>query len=155
MTIIEHILIATDFSACAEEALKQAVYLAHSLKAKITMMYVFDSPFPNRDDTPLRAYPRFYQSLQEFKRDEEKKLIASANLPREGVEIRPLFKEGSPSLQIVKAAQELKADLIVVGTHGRAGMSRFLIGSVAQKVSQTAPCPVLIVREKSEETRTG
>lgn len=151
MTKIEHILVGTDLSACAEEALKQAVYLAQSLKGKITLLYVFESPFPYPDDAAIRAYPQLYRSLQDFKREEQKKLLDAAGAPGAGVEITPLFKEGSASLEIVQAAKDLKADLIVVGTHGRMGMSRFLMGSVAQRVSQTAPCPVLIVREKGEE----
>lgn len=151
MAKIQQILVATDFSACAKEALEQAIDLARNLKGKITLLYVFESPFPYPDATSLSAYPQLYRSLQDFKREEEKKLQSAAGIPGAGIEIRPLFKEGSASLEIVKAAQELKADLIVVGTHGRAGMSRFLMGSVAQRVSQSAPCPVLIVREKREE----
>ncbi|HZR45664.1 MAG TPA: universal stress protein [Candidatus Manganitrophaceae bacterium] len=151
MAKFQHILVATDFSACAEEALRQAVDLAQGLQGKITLLHVFESPFPYPDAPSLSAYPQLYRSLQDFKREEEKKLQSIAGTVGTAIGIRPLFKEGSPSLEIVKAARELKADLIVVGTHGRAGMSRFLMGSVAQKVSQIASCPVLIVREKSDE----
>jgi nucleotide-binding universal stress UspA family protein len=53
---------------------------------------------------------------------------------------------GDPSSQIVRTARSLRADMIVLGTHGRRGVSRFLLGSVAERVIATAPCPVLTVR---------
>jgi len=55
---------------------------------------------------------------------------------------------GDPSAQIVRTARSTRADLIVIGTHGRRGVSKFLLGSVAERVIATAPCPVLTVRTK-------
>jgi nucleotide-binding universal stress UspA family protein len=55
---------------------------------------------------------------------------------------------GDPALQIVRAARSMRADLIVMGTHGRRGVSKFFLGSVAERVIATAPCPVLTVRGK-------
>ena len=58
--------------------------------------------------------------------------------------------EGNPAIEVVKYAQENKVDLVVVGTLGRSGLSRFLLGSTAEKIIRTAPCPVLVVRQPEE-----
>ena len=156
MIKMEQILVATDFSSCAQAALRQAVYLAKKLKGRITLLHVFDSPFPYPAHPSLRAYPQVLQWIQDFKQDEKKKLEAIVEKVRqEGIDVTPVFKEGSPSSDVVLAAQELKADLIVLGTQGRSGLPHFLMGSVAEAVSRSAPCPVLVVREKEEEAPSG
>ncbi|MFN8515911.1 MAG: universal stress protein [Thermomicrobiales bacterium] len=62
-----------------------------------------------------------------------------------------LLREGAPASDIVAAAQEWQADLIVVGTHGRGGLGRLVLGSVAESVLRDAPCPVLVVRMGTAE----
>lgn len=152
MIKMEHVLVATDFSSCAQAALQQAVSLAKKLNGRITLLHVFDLPLPYTSDPSLRDYPQMVQWLQDFKKDQEKKLQAAAEKARqEGVDVAPLFKEGSPSSDIVPVAEEIKADLIVIGTQGRTGLPRFLMGSVAESVSRSAPCPVLVVRDKENE----
>jgi len=69
---------------------------------------------------------------------------------KEGVKFFSSVLEGNPAVEIVKYAQENGADLIVVGTLGRGGLSRFLLGSTAEKVIRTAPCPVMVVRQPEE-----
>jgi nucleotide-binding universal stress UspA family protein len=63
-----------------------------------------------------------------------------------GVRTAALMMDGEPAQQIVRAARSKRADLIVVGTHGRTGLNKFFVGSVAQRVVVTAPCPVVTVR---------
>jgi nucleotide-binding universal stress UspA family protein len=67
---------------------------------------------------------------------------------RAGIRAVGMMAEGEPARQIVRAARSKRADLIVVGTHGRTGFNRFLVGSIAQRVVVTAPCPVVTVRGK-------
>jgi nucleotide-binding universal stress UspA family protein len=153
--MIQHILMATDFSPCAQDALKQALYLAQGLKAKMTLLNVFETFFPSPDFPSTGDYPGVYQWLENVKKEEKRKLKVTAEIvEREGVDVAVLFKEGNPSAEIVRTAQEINADLIVLGTHGRKGLSHVLMGSVAERVARHAPCPVLIVREKSERERS-
>ena len=67
---------------------------------------------------------------------------------KSGVRAATAMVTGDPSAQIVRIARSTRADLIVIGTHGRRGVSKFLLGSVAERVIATAPCPVLTVRAK-------
>jgi len=68
------------------------------------------------------------------------------NEMRQKVEVEPVIRQGVPFLEIVRVAAERKADLIVMGTHGRTGLAHALMGSVAEKVVRMAACPVLTVR---------
>jgi nucleotide-binding universal stress UspA family protein len=80
----------------------------------------------------------------------------AARLAKRGVKVRTLLREGTPHRAIVDAAKQPGTDLIVMGTHGRTGMSRLLLGSVAELVIRHAPCPVLTVRGgKPRKPRTG
>jgi len=154
--MIQHILMATDFSSCAQEALKQAVSLAQGLKAKITLLNIFETFFPYGDTPSAGDSPGVYRWLENIKNEEKRKLRLTAEIvSREGVEVALLYKEGNPSAEIIRTAQEINADVIVLGTHGRKGFSHALMGSVAERVARHAPCPVLIVREKSEEKLRG
>lgn len=149
MITMEHLLVATDFSACSKEALNYAIHLAEKMKGRLTLLHVFESPFFYPAEISVGAYPEVYQWLQDFRQDELKKLNALAEqLRKEGLSVEPLFKEGVPSLEIVQTAKEVGADLIVLGTHGRKGLSHVVMGSVAERVSREAPCPIFIVREK-------
>jgi nucleotide-binding universal stress UspA family protein len=67
---------------------------------------------------------------------------------KSGIRVAATMVTGDPSAQIVRTARSTRADLIVIGTHGRRGVSKFLLGSVAERVIATAPCPVLTVRTK-------
>lgn len=154
--MIQHILTATDFSSCAQGALKQAVSLAQGLKAKITLLNIFETFFPSADTPSAGDSPGVYRWLENVKNEEKQKLRLTAEIvSREGVEVAVLYKEGNPSAEIIRTAQEINADVIVLGTHGRKGFSHTLMGSVAERVARHAPCPVLIVREKSEQKLRG
>ncbi len=156
MPKIERILVPTDFSSYATEALGQAVYLARHLKAKITLLHVFESLFPYAPPPSSGPHAGAYLWLQNLKKEQEEKLQAVAQTVRtEAVEVTPLFKEGLPHTEIVRTAQEIEADLISMGTHGKKGLTHRLLGSVTERVAREAPCPVLIVREKKERNRSG
>jgi nucleotide-binding universal stress UspA family protein len=74
-----------------------------------------------------------------------------SGLPLENIDWEKSVTEGDASSAIVRQAQDLKADVIVMGTHGRTGLPYMLIGSVAEKVARTAPCPVLTIRPETFE----
>jgi universal stress protein A len=91
-----------------------------------------------------------YQEMDAFlRRDAEKRLrTLSKSARRSGVRARTLLSRGVPHEAIRRAARKARADLVVVGTHGRTGLSRLVVGSVAARVLATAPCPVLTVRSR-------
>ena len=139
---IEHILVAHDFSDNAEPALAYAVSLAEKFRARLTLMHAYERP--------AYSYPE--SLVEDF--DFETKVDRAAARALEGVAARVrsaaipvtvLLRKGTPSVEIVAAAEQANADLIVMGTHGRRGLSRALVGSVAETVVRTAPCPVLTV----------
>jgi nucleotide-binding universal stress UspA family protein len=144
MTIIH----PTDFSDAAQGAEQQAVRLARALSAELILLHALGElplagmPLPGTpDNESIRARQR---------QEAEKALRARDSVIRElGVAVRWIVREGGPAEAIVRAAVEEHADLIVIGTHGRSGLDRLLIGSVADRVVRRAPCPVMTVRERS------
>ena len=147
MKSIKRILYATDYSKASGRALDEAVKLAKQNNAELWVVHVIE---------PLATYvsgedfggAELYMRLEETtKRDAEssmKKLMQ--RLERLRVKAKSLLLKGSPHEQIVKAAKNKKADMIVVGTHGRTGLSKLFMGSVAGRVVSTAHCPVVTVR---------
>jgi universal stress protein A len=73
-----------------------------------------------------------------------------ASAARHGISLQSLFLEGRPFEQIIQAAEEEKVDLIVLGSHGRSGLARLLMGSVAERVTATVTCPVLVAKLPEE-----
>ncbi len=137
------ILIPTDGSDTANKAVKHALGLAKALNSKVYGIYVVDiSAFAGLPEEIV------WDSMKNLLRDESKRALGyiEEHAKKEGVEFEALVKEGVPAEEIVKAASEIKADLIVMGTSGRTGIDKFLLGSVAEKVIRTAPCPVMVVR---------
>ena len=85
--------------------------------------------------------------MLETRRWTKRKLDAlTAKAGKSGVKIVGLTADGSPAQQIVRVAKSKRFDLVVIGTHGRTGLAKFFLGSVAGRVVSTAPCPVLTVR---------
>jgi nucleotide-binding universal stress UspA family protein len=110
---------------------------------------VFEPPFYTLEGREARIHPEVDRWVRELREKESKKLDGEVEaVKRQGVNVRPYFKEGSPLVEILKVAEEVGADLVVLGTHGRTGMDRFVVGSVAERVTRKASCSVLIIREK-------
>jgi nucleotide-binding universal stress UspA family protein len=136
---IRRILLATDLSTASAGATDQALELTRALHADLLVVSVIDSATP-MSSGPL---PRMDQ------RRAARELAAQALVVkgrRVGVSVSFLVWEGEPGPAIVEAAEAEGADLIVVGTHGRNRVERFVLGSVSDHVVRHAPCPVLIVR---------
>jgi nucleotide-binding universal stress UspA family protein len=142
-----NVLVATDFSSASRPAFRRAVALAAASRAVLWIGHVIP-PAPRRVDGG--ALPRMYREMDAFIRsDAEKRLRALAELARRaGVRARPLLLSGVPHEAIRRAARARRADVVVLGTHGRTGVARLVVGSVASRVVATAPCPVLTVRPR-------
>ena len=150
MLALQRILMATDFSAYSKEAFDYAVYLAKSLGADLYLLHVFEPPFYPPPGMPLKVPPDVHRWIAELKEEESKRLKALVDeAQQKGAKVHTIFKEGEPFVEILKTAEEITADLIVLSTHGRTGLVRILMGSVAERVVRRAPCPVLTVRPKA------
>jgi len=140
---IRRILIATDGSEYTKEAVSQGLQLAKVLGAEVTALYVIDQTsfvsFP-MDSSIVSVY-----SLLE---NEGKRSVEDVQKEGEqlGVKVTPIVVEGSPTRKIVEIAADF--DLVVIGTLGRSAITKLFMGSVAERVTRYAPCPVLVVRSK-------
>ncbi len=138
----KNILIPTDGSDIAEKVAMHAIGLAKAVGAKAYGLYVIDtSAFIG---VPTEA---IWESMKSLLEEEGKKALEAIEKMAEegGVECETILNEGSPHKNIVEVAENKDVDLIVMGTAGRVGLDRFLLGSVAEKVVRTAPCPVTVV----------
>ena len=146
MIRIKTILFPTDFSESSNHALKYALSFAKEYGAKLHVLHVIEEvahaiPFDMLQAPPLAE---FMTALEEQSRRALDEVVPQEL--REEIEWDPMVRKGVPFYEIVRAADELKADLIVCGTHGRTGLKHMIFGSVAEKVVRKAPCPVLSVR---------
>ena len=139
------ILVPTDFSAGSSRAWAVAQRLAHDLGAELILVHVLV-------ETPLYSEGPFSmqrtRTVFEAARAGVEKTLGewTAAATAEGLSVRWLARSGTPHVEIIDVANAEQADLIVVGTHGRAGLDRALLGSVADRVIRTARCPVVTVR---------
>ena len=149
MIALHRILMATDFSDYSNEAMEYAVYLARGFGADLYLLHVFELPFFSHTGVSPGVRPEVHQLIMEAKQEAQEKLNKLAEEVRHQVaKAHPIFKEGTPFLEILKTAGEVPADLIVLGTHGRTGLAHVLMGSVAERVVRKAACPVFSVRPK-------
>jgi nucleotide-binding universal stress UspA family protein len=138
----KRIVVGTDFSPYAEAALDYAIALARPLGAEIVVVYAYEVPvyaFPDGALITGDLIDRLAKVSDEAMRDLLKKRTSS------GVAIRGLVRSGAAWQEIDRVADEEKADLVVIGTHGRRGLARMVLGSVAERVVRTSHCPVLTV----------
>ena len=147
MTIYQRILVPIDGSTTSERALQEAIRLAEG-KAQLRVAYVLEEIFPL--DTEGYAFID-YAALQEAVRHTgERTLAQAAEKARQSgmtAETALLDAKGKRIAGVIKDdALHWQADLIVIGTHGRSGLSRLLLGSVAEGVARDAPVPVLLIR---------
>lgn len=139
MADFTRILVATDFGKPAARAVQLAAAFAEVFKAKLTILFVFSVP----PTMGLTGGPFPIEKLQEQAR--EALDAETANLKQRAPGVTSVMRTGSPWEEILREAAEQNADLIVLGTHGRRGLPRALIGSVAERVLRMASIPVLTV----------
>jgi nucleotide-binding universal stress UspA family protein len=147
MTAIKNVLIATDFSEPSIEALAYGRQLAHAFSSRLHILHV-------TGDIAASAGTEMY-GLDVIAMQQEVDAAARRQLDaivtpddRRTLDVETVLRtSNSPAQQIVAYARDASIDLIVLGTHGRGGMAHLLLGSVAERVVRTAPCPVLTVRD--------
>ncbi len=141
------IVVGTDGSETAAEAVRQAIDLAKLSGAQLSIVSAFEPVSKRQVQSEALDAPADVQ--YEIGPREDVNLVldgAAASARKEGIEVQTHPVEGEPAEAILNAAEETKADLIVVGNKGMTGARRFLLGSVPNNVSHHAPCSVIIVR---------
>jgi universal stress protein A len=148
MKRLRRILHATDFSAASKRAFDMAVEFAKQNKAELLLVHVLVPHVAYSADT--YADPEIYIELERSARRQAQSSIEAlvGKLKRAKVKATAVLLKGTAHGQIVRAAKNRRADMIVIGTHGRTGISKLLMGSVAGRVIAEASCPVLTVRGK-------
>ncbi|HXG53069.1 MAG TPA: universal stress protein [candidate division Zixibacteria bacterium] len=144
---IGRILYATDYSKASERALEHAIALAGRNGAELLVVHVIEpvpAHMPGEDFGGAELYARLAESARREAEASMDRLMQ--RLRRSRVRAKSLLLKGVAYDQIIKAAKSRNADMIVIGTHGRTGLSRLFLGSVAARVVAAAPCPVLTVR---------
>ena len=148
MADIKRITYATDLSPASLAAFPHALGLARLIGAELTILHVLPSvlpPFSDGGYVPQEIWDQIDAGMRAEAGREMDRLLAQA--VDAGVRATvSLVETGVTADQIVRAAEEAKTDLLVLGTHGRTGVARFVLGSVAARVVATASCPVLTVR---------
>jgi nucleotide-binding universal stress UspA family protein len=130
----KHILVPMDWSEPSHRAFHLAASLAREHNAQLTLLYVVPLPALMHGPLPGSYLDHLYEELCRLRPSDPK------------VRVRHLVTEGAPVAAILNVARESDCDLIVMGTHGRRGLNRLLMGSVAEQVVRRAPCLVLTVR---------
>ena len=135
------ILVPTDGSDFAKKAQEHALFIADMCGAEIIALSVSENHFVNG----ISISEEIEQLNEILNESCEKDLKQFEDMNTYDVKISPVIKEGSPAKSILEVASEENVDLIVIGSSGKSGFDRFILGSVSDKVVNTAKCPVLVV----------
>jgi nucleotide-binding universal stress UspA family protein len=138
MLPLHNVLVPTDFSDRSEYAFRLACLVARDSGARLTVLHVVPPPMVSYVGGVMTPEPPHY--------DEEWARLREVRPRDRTLPVEHLLAEGDPGTMILQAAQEKKCDLIILGTHGRTGLGRVLMGSVAEAVVRKAPCPVVTVK---------
>jgi nucleotide-binding universal stress UspA family protein len=146
---VRHILYPSDFSSASGAAFRKALALARDAKARLTIVHILNPTVVLPIDAYMaaRVYDDIQRSAETYARKKLAGLLARAR--KAGVRAKTALIEGVAAERIVAAARRNRADLIVIGTHGRTGLARLMLGSVASRVVATSSCPVLTVRGRA------
>ncbi len=144
---VQRILVPIDFSDNAASVLDWAAHLAKEHGSRILLLHVYHLPVEFQQLEGAYLPPDFWSTV---KNEAEQQLGRFAeDLRGRGLEVEALVREGYPATVIVEEAESLEADLVVIGTHGLSGLKHMLLGSIAERVVQKAPCPVLTVKSNA------
>jgi nucleotide-binding universal stress UspA family protein len=145
--MIGSIVVGTDGSDTAKEAVRQATELAKALDASVHLVSAYEPIGEGRLREERQQIPDDMQWMVNPREDVDATLRdAGSDIEAAGIQVETYAREGDPADAILDVAEEKKADLIVVGNKGMTGAKRFLLGSVPNKVSHHAPCSVMIIR---------
>ena len=144
MKSFHRVMVATDLTPTSGPAFRAAVELAEG-GAELMIVHAYQPPTVNQID-PIGSvvYGQWDASLRAAAEQRLQSLVEGAR--RAGVDARALLLSGPPSEAITQAAEDNRADVLVLGTHGSKGIRRFFLGSVASRVISMAPCPVMTIR---------
>ena len=148
MRRFKRIMVASDLSKVSRGALNTAIVFAQPKGAELIILHVLVPIAPFVPEQLIQ--PGILETIEvDARRRAEQQLARLAAAARKtGVRVKVILLSGDPADQIIRAARKHRADLIVVGTHGRRGLSKMMLGSVAERVLRTAPCPVVTVRSQ-------
>jgi universal stress protein A len=141
--MFQRILCATDFSDTAEAAWGVACDLARTHRSELVLVHAF-TELPVYPEVAVISVQRVWEEQRLWVQQALDQRVAAA--VARGLTASAVLETGSAPETIVDTAIEGRADLIVIGTHGRTGLTRLVIGSVAERVVRIAPCPVLVVK---------
>lgn len=155
MIEIKRVLCAVDFSEHSRRALDHAVAIARWYEASVTALYVYSlAPVAAVGPGALAFEPIVLTEVDRRRlRADVQAFAAGESAP--GVTLHAAIREGFPATEIVAHAESMPADLLVLGTHGRSGLERLFLGSVAERVLRHAPCPVLTVPAQQPDAVPG
>ena len=150
---VTRILVPTDFSEPSDAALEYATTLAGNLGASLHLLHIFEDPYLYGGAIAAEMYAPVPADLRESLRDEAKTRLRERieKLDAGRFHTTAEVYTGPSAKAITDYATAQNIDLIVMGTHGRGGMAHLLLGSVAERIVRTAPCPVLTVRTATAE----
>ena len=141
LMLYKKILVPTDGSEFAKKAQEHALFLAGVSGAELIAVSVTENNFING----LPLDDEVYQLNQILKERSQENIDEFADLIKDDLKVTSVIKEGSPAQVILEVANEEDVDLIVIGSSGKSGFDRFIMGSVADKVVNSAKCAVLVV----------
>jgi nucleotide-binding universal stress UspA family protein len=159
MIAIRRVLLATDFSACSQGAVRHALALSRALSADVVILHVIELPagmslkvaihpdHPDDGSSPALSVEEYVGGAARRALRELVELFQEA-----GVKATPLIEFGGVADMICEKAVEVGAGLVVVGTHGRSGLRRMILGSIAERLVRTCRVPVLTVRHEGEDS---
>ena len=152
MISLKHVLVATDFGEASDAALAYGRELARSFGARLDVLHVVENVLTRGFGAEgyVASYPELQQEVEDAARRQLDTIVTDDDRRRLNA-TAVLVTSNSPALTITTYAQEHDVDLIIMGTHGRGAFAHLLMGSVAERVVRTAPCPVLTVRHPEHD----
>jgi nucleotide-binding universal stress UspA family protein len=141
---IQLILVPIDFSDQADAVIEWATHMAEEHSSKILLLHVYHLPVEFQQLEGAYLPPDFWSNVK--KEAEQQLATHTQQIRKHDVEVEALVREGYPATIIIEEAESHQANLIVIGTHGHTGLKHLLLGSIAERVVQKAPCPVLTVK---------
>ena len=145
MTIeVRQILVAVDFSEHAEPVIEWGIHLAEEHGSRLILLHAYHLPVEFQQLEGAYLPQEFWANVKAEAQQHLAKY--SEEISRKGVEVETVVREGYPATVIEEEAARQNADLVVIGTRGLSGIKHLLLGSIAERVVQKAPCPVLTVK---------
>jgi nucleotide-binding universal stress UspA family protein len=148
MSRIRRVMHASDFSPASRAAFAEAVEMAETNRAELVVVHVLTPVMPVAGEGMIP--PQTWEDIERSARASAQKSLGAllAKAKKAGVRARGVLLDGVPHEAIVRAVKSQRPNVLVMGTHGRTGLAKFLLGSVTSRVVALSPCPVLTVRGK-------